>query len=192
MKHIGEYAKNQEIILELLTYDEESMPIPADFFPTAIVEYYSSNGLTQVAHVTLEEAKNGLYMKSFTVPESFNTGHYVITYEATIDGELYTVLERFRVIGSSNDSSSTPTQKVAVSDLTILTPSGLPTTVVMAGGPVKLAVVRIWSQDKKTLIDTISTDAQGHWHTSLYPGSYQFEFIHPNGTLLRTLEKVVK
>jgi|GEM_PF-4963498 len=192
MKHIGEYAKNQEIILELLTYDEESMPISADFSPTALLEQYGQNGLIEVARATLEEAKNGLYMKSFTVPESFAPGHYVITYEATIDGESYATHERFTVIGSSITSPSTPIQKVAVSDLSILTPAGLPTTVVIAGGPVQSATVRIWNQDKTSLISTATTDAQGHWTTSLYPGTYQFEFIHPNGTLLRTLEKVVK
>lgn len=191
MKHIGEYFKNQEILLELLTYGEENEPIHTDFQPSAILEYYDGNGLIQVGHVTLEEAKNGLYLKSFSVPEGFKYGYYVITYEATIDGKDYITRERFQIVQGATGLPSESLNRVQVSDLTILTPTGAPTTIVMSGAPVMGAIVQAWLKDKSKLVVKTTTDAGGHWNVTVLPGTYLFEFLHPNGMSLRTLEKAV-
>jgi hypothetical protein len=223
MNLIGEYSKNSTILLELLTKDEYSMPIPADFPPTAVIEYFDGNGLNEVDRVTLEEIGIGRYLKPYLIPSEWGYGDYLVTYFASLGGIQCTTKERFQLskaadllqenrdklldilqnIGNPSADGTTlyeqilliakgNEQPLTVSDTTILTPSGGFTTVIVNGVPVKGAIVNIWSYDNPgMLVAKATTDSEGRWMTQVYAGKYIFEFVHPNGTVLRTLEKVV-
>ncbi len=186
MKDIGEYSSKQEILLELLTYDEQSNHISTDSLPIALIARYSADGFQEVAHVTLEEVKKGVYVKMYEVPESLSEGTYLVTYKAIIDSDPYEDIEKFTCIKSVTQKSS---DKILVSDLTMTTGNGYTTTVVIAGGAVEGATVQAISVTGE--ITSTITDKQGHWNIYLYEGTYQIKFFHPNGSLLRTLEKVV-
>jgi hypothetical protein len=192
---IGGYTKNSTILLELLTKDEDSALIPTDFPPTALLEYFDGNRLISVLHVTLETIGPGRYLQAITVPDDWGYGDYLITYEAKLEGVTYTTKERFQVRADSNGSgggASVVNTPVIASDLTVLTSSGGYTTVMMNGLPMLNAVVNIYAISSGELVAKASTDSGGHWNTQVYPGTYKFEFVHPNGTILRTLEKAVR
>jgi hypothetical protein len=190
MNFIGEYSKNSTILLELLTYDEYNHPISADFPPTASIAYIDPNGLVDMEHVTLETIGTGYYLKAKIIDSDWNLGDYLVTYKATLDGKEYETRERFRLsLPSDQVRQQTP---ILVSDLTLLTSTNDFTTVIVNGQPVQNATVLVWSSgDNKTLVAKATTDAGGHWSVAIPPGQYTFEFVHPNGTVLRTLDKVV-
>ncbi|SFJ62179.1 hypothetical protein SAMN02799624_05212 [Paenibacillus sp. UNC496MF] len=191
MDFIGVYTKNSTILLELLNIDEDNAPIPADFPPTASLEYYDGDRLTIVQHVTLESIGPGRYLKAIFVSDDWGYGDYLVTYEATLNGVTSTTKERFQV-RSGYASGAAPSAPVLVSDITVLTSNGGYTTVMMNGLPMPNAKVNIYAVSSGELVAKASTDSGGHWSTQAYPGTYKFEFVHPNGTILRTLEKAVK
>lgn len=187
MNYIGEYTQNSEILLELVTKDENNQPIHADFPPTAIVEYFDGNGLAEVGRVTLETIGIGRYFMPYYLSETSGIGTYIVKYEALLDGVSYTDRERFQVIASKVQD------KIRINDLTLLSPTNSYTTIIINGIPVKGATVNIWTNtETRRLIAKTTTDADGHWNAEVAVGSYYFEFIHPDGTLLRGFDKVVK
>ncbi len=189
MTDLGVFEHNQEILLELMTYDEDGKSTATDLLPTARVQRYEANSLVEVAHVKLREAKNGWYLGVFPVTNALPAGHYLVEYEAILGGEPYAEIERFQ-IAAPLVQSPTLLSKVQVSDLSILSAQGQATTFIMSGKPLASGIVRAMDESGSVAGST-TTDAQGHWTLTLVPGRYRIEFLHPNGTLLRTLEKVV-
>jgi hypothetical protein len=190
MNSVGEYRKNSLILLELLTFDEHSSPIPTDFPPAAYLSYIDTNGLIDVLHVTLDSIDIGCYIKAVPVEEDWNLGDYIITYRATLSGQELTARERLKITQTDEETESkTP---ILVTDLTMLTLSGEFTTVMMNDTPIQGATVMIWAYGEESkLVAKAITDAEGHWWVKIAPGQYIFEFIHPNGMILRKFTKVV-
>lgn len=188
MEFIGEYGKESTILLELLTKDEDGVLIPADSTPHAILEYYDANGLSEVTRVTLETIGIGRYISPVIVQSAWKYGDYFITYEAILDGVSYQVRERFV---AAEASGSLPIELVVVSDQTILSPTGTPTTLIVSGAPLSGAEIHIIDAQGITKATAI-TNNKGSWSVEILPGTYTFKFYHIDGNLLRAMEKVVK
>lgn len=97
MDYIGDYAKNSNVLLELLIKNEEEEAILPDADPTFNIELFDNTGATLIHHDTLKLVDNGRYYYLYEVPLQALFGDYTVTYSCTIEGEAYFAKERFRV-----------------------------------------------------------------------------------------------
>lgn len=202
MSYMGEFTKNSLIFLELLTKDEQDQWIEPDSVPQATIYWCHQDGVTRVAHVTLDIVTTGLYTRPFQIPEQLAPGFYVIIYEAIIDGEFYKTYDYFRLVDKTvswvdqliehlDNQFLQKDLKIEVSSENMLTENGEPTRVYYFNRPLANALVRIVNADTHHVVAQARTDAQGTWSALVYPGTYRIEFVHPNGQLLRQLVREV-
>jgi hypothetical protein len=98
MSYLGEFSKNSTILLELLTKDEQDMPITVDYPPTATIEHYNSNGVQIMDNVTLNTVADGSkHTYLYKIPSNWPYGNYVIHYTVQIQGKTYTTKETFKL-----------------------------------------------------------------------------------------------
>lgn len=102
MNHIGEFSKKAKILLELLTLDKNSKHITVDFPPTVSIERLERHGIEAIDSVKLETMdRQSLYSSEFTIPENWDSGEYIFTYQTIIKGKTYTKKEQFTVVSDS-------------------------------------------------------------------------------------------
>lgn len=83
-------------------------------------------------------------------------------------------------------------KKIKVTNYTLKTDDGLNTTVILNGSPAKNVIVNVMSPNPPfDLMGKTSTNDKGEWSIELTPGYYRFDFVHPNGVLLKTIKKQV-
>lgn len=82
--------------------------------------------------------------------------------------------------------------KVKVTNYTLKTDEGLNTTVILNGTPAKNVIVNVmFGNSPFNEMARTTTNEKGEWAVELTPGYYRFDFVHPNGMLLKTLRKQV-
>jgi len=81
---------------------------------------------------------------------------------------------------------------VEVNNYTLLTNDGFNTTVLINNRPLAGVKVQAYSDLQPTVLAGRGiTNEKGEWSISLYKGSYRFDFIHPNGSILKQVRKAV-